>query len=58
MEQLLLILMIDSQKVVVPAKAGIQAGHNFLKIQNPDFRRNDKIKHSSTFFSADGNNEA
>jgi hypothetical protein len=41
-----------SQKVVTPAKAGVQEIINYFKILDSGFRRNDENEHSATFYEA------
>jgi len=39
-----------SQKVVTPAKSGFQASHNYMKILDSGFRRNDGKGNFSIFY--------
>ena len=40
----------NMQKVVTPAKAGVQKNYNYFKILDSGFRRNDVTRVSATFY--------
>jgi hypothetical protein len=42
----------ENQKVVTPAKAGVQVSHKFLKTLDSGFRRNDGKENFSTFYES------
>ena len=43
-------MLMNSQKVVTPAKAGVQVSHRLLKTLDSGFRRNDKKWGFLTFY--------